>query len=67
MKPSEMCKKAGLTGLKELSELTEVGDRTLTNWHKHKPQLFKIVILGAAKWKEKMLPATVVETPERED
>ena len=67
MKPSEMCKKAGLAGLQELANLTEVGDRTLINWHKHKPQLFRIVILGAAKWKEEMLPVAALETPQQED
>jgi hypothetical protein len=57
-----MCKEAGLKGLAELVDLTGVGDTTLIGWYKRKPQLFRIVILGAVKLKEEALPATVVET-----
>ena len=47
MKPSEICKLAGLSGLGELSDLTEQSVQTLNNWHKHKTALFEIVVAGA--------------------
>ena len=47
MKPHEQCKKAGLSSLAELSEITKVSIQTLNNWSKNKPILFKVVILGA--------------------
>lgn len=47
MTPSEECKAAGLKSLAELSRLTGVQQRTLINWHRDKPQLFKVVVLGA--------------------
>jgi transcriptional regulator with XRE-family HTH domain len=67
MKPAEMCRAAGLSGLAELEELTGVGRRTLSNWHKDKPLLFKIVLIGAVQLKTETLPAEVLPTPERED
>lgn len=62
MRPYEVCKEAGLSGLAELVELTDVGDTTLIGWHKRKPQLFRIVVLGAVKFKEEVSKAPVVET-----
>ena len=52
MKPSEQCKAAGLDGLYELVKITGVSQRTLINWHKNRPKLFKIIIAGVAfsKW-----------------
>ena len=47
MTPSEQCKAAGLKSLAELSEITGQSVRTLSNWHKDKPVLFRIVLIGA--------------------
>jgi hypothetical protein len=48
MTPSQQAKAAGLTSLSQVSKLTGVSLQTLTNWHKHKPELFKIVLMGCA-------------------
>jgi hypothetical protein len=47
MTPSEQCKAAGLSGLAELVRITGESKQTLINWHRNKPQLFKVVISGA--------------------
>ncbi|WP_157575822.1 MULTISPECIES: hypothetical protein [unclassified Pseudoalteromonas] len=46
MTASQQAKKAGLSGLKEVEDKTGVSKQTLINWHKNKPQLFKVVIDG---------------------
>lgn len=46
-RPSDVCKAAGLSGLRELSELTGQSQQTLINWHRDKPELFAIVVKGA--------------------
>jgi len=46
MTPSQQAKSIGLKSLTEVSELTHVSLQTLTNWHRDKPKLFKIVLLG---------------------
>lgn len=46
--PSELAKLAGLKNLKQVSELTNVSVQTLGNWHKEKPSLFRIVLIGCA-------------------
>lgn len=45
MTAGEQAKKEGTT-LKEISDVTGVLLRTLDNWSKHKPLLFKCVIEG---------------------
>ena len=52
MKTSEKAKAAGLKNLAELSEITGQSPQTLGNWNKNKPELFAIVLLGAAKFKQ---------------
>lgn len=47
MKPSEKCKSAGLKSLAELSEISGESVQTLNNWHKNKPRLFDLVLMGA--------------------
>ena len=49
MIPSQQAREAGLKSLLEVSEITGVSIQTLSNWAKSKPDLFKIVILGAAE------------------
>jgi len=44
--PSQQAKAAGLKSLSQVMEITGVSLQTLTNWHRHKPELFKTVILG---------------------
>jgi hypothetical protein len=46
MTPSQQAKEAGLKNLLQVQKLTSVSAQTLTNWHKDKPELFKIVLLG---------------------
>lgn len=46
MTPSQQAKAAGLKSLSQVSELTGQSLQTLSNWAKHKPDLFFIVLLG---------------------
>jgi hypothetical protein len=46
MTASQQAKAAGLKSLKQVSELTGASAQTLINWHKHKPKLFAVVLLG---------------------
>ncbi len=48
MTPSEQAKSAGLESLAEVSRISGVQIRTLNNWHKHKQQLFKVLLMGCA-------------------
>jgi hypothetical protein len=43
---SDSAKSAGLKNLVEASKLTGVSTQTLNNWFNHKPELFKVVMLG---------------------
>lgn len=52
MGPSFEAKKAGMQSLAEVSRITNVSPETLTNWHKRKPELFEIVLLGCQKKRE---------------
>lgn len=56
MKTSEKAKAAGLKNLNELSQMTGKPTQTLNNWDKNEPELFDIVLKGAAfhKFMEKM-------------
>jgi hypothetical protein len=49
MTASEQAKAAGLKSLAQVSELTGVSFQTLNNWSKHKPDLFRVVLLGCAE------------------
>ena len=44
---SAYCKQQGLKSLKQVEELTGQSRQTLLNWHKYKPQLFRVVVAGA--------------------
>jgi hypothetical protein len=44
--PSEQCKSAGLKSLAEVVRATGVSERTIINWSKSRPKLFKIIIAG---------------------
>lgn len=44
--PSQQAKAAGLKNLRQVEELTGQSAQTLTNWHRDKPELFRIVLLG---------------------
>lgn len=46
MTPAQQAKAAGLKSLAKASEISGVPTRTLQDWHKSKPQLFKVVIAG---------------------
>lgn len=47
MKPSELCKDSGLSGLNELSEISGTHPNTLISWHENKRKLFDLVLAGA--------------------
>jgi len=44
--PSRQAKSVGLKSLTQVSQITGVSLNTLTNWHRDKPELFRIVLLG---------------------
>jgi hypothetical protein len=46
MTASQQAKAAGIKSLKQVSEATGASAQTLINWHKHKPKLFAVVLLG---------------------
>jgi hypothetical protein len=46
MTASQQAKSTGLKNLLQVTELTGVRAQTLINWHKNKPKLFNIVLLG---------------------
>lgn len=43
---SQQAKNAGIKSLRQVAELTGVKERTLINWHKDRPLLFKVVLDG---------------------
>ena len=43
---AKQAKAAGLKSLNEASEISGVSVRTLNDWHKNKPLLFRVVIAG---------------------
>lgn len=61
MKPSEICKSAGLKSLAELSEFSGESVQTLNNWYKAKPRRFELILKGAAL--EKMVNGIVLDQP----
>ena len=46
MTASQQAKAAGLKSLAVVVEMTGASYQTLTNWHKNKPELFRVVIAG---------------------
>jgi len=46
MTPSQQAKSVGIKSLTQVSQITGVSLNTLTNWHRDKPELFRIVLLG---------------------
>lgn len=48
MTASQTAKAAGLASLKELTEMSKQSPQTLTNWFNDKPELFDLVVKGAA-------------------
>jgi hypothetical protein len=48
MTPSQQAKAAGLKSLTQVKQITGVSLNTLINWHRDKPELFRIVLLGCA-------------------
>ncbi len=47
MTPSQTAKALGCKSLSQVSQITGVSLQTLGNWHKDKPELFKVVCIGA--------------------
>ena len=48
MTPSQQAKEAGLKNLLQVQQLTGVSAQTLTNWHREKPELFSVILLGCS-------------------
>lgn len=48
MKPSEKCKAAGLPGLAYLARRCKKSEQTLINWNRDQPELFDLLVRGAA-------------------
>jgi len=46
MTPSQTAKALGCKSLSQVTQLTGVSLQTLSNWHKDKPELFKVVCIG---------------------
>ena len=46
MTPAQQAKGMGLKSLTQVSQITGVSLNTLTNWHRDKPDLFLIVLIG---------------------
>lgn len=46
MTPAQQAKSVGLKSLTQVSEISGVSLQTLTNWHRDKPDLFRVVLLG---------------------
>ena len=44
--PSEYCTSQGLKGLVPVIKATGQSRQTLQNWHKNKPDLFRVVVKG---------------------
>lgn len=44
--PSQAAKSYGIKSLTQVSKITGQSLNTLTNWHRDKPELFRIVLLG---------------------
>ena len=53
MTPSRQAKEAGLSGLKEMSDMTGKTVRTLQNWFNDEPKLFFVAVAGCAAIKNK--------------
>lgn len=53
MTPSQQAKAAGLKSLAQVAKMAGRSDRTLTNWHRNYPELFRVVIAGCVALKEK--------------
>lgn len=49
MTASNKAKQLGLKSLAQAARLTGQSNQTLTNWHRNKPELFDIVIIGCAQ------------------
>lgn len=48
MTASQQAKAAGLKSLLQVQQLTGQSAQTLINWHRDKPELFRVVIAGCA-------------------
>jgi hypothetical protein len=47
MTPSQQCKAAGLDGLAEFVRISGESEQNLMNWHKKRPQRFRLLLAGA--------------------
>lgn len=52
MTASKQAKELGLKSLTQVSGLTGQSLQTLTNWFNHKPELFRVVLIGCIHAKD---------------
>lgn len=55
MTPAQRAKEMGLKSLTEVKSFTGVSLQTLTNWHRNKPELFDVVLIGCLTKKNAQL------------
>ena len=46
MTASQQAKEAGMKSLAQVSEITGISFQTLNNWHKKRPELYAVILLG---------------------
>ena len=47
MSPSKQAKEVGFKSLSQVQKITGMSQQCLHNWSKNKPELFRVVLLGA--------------------
>ena len=52
MSASKTAKRAGLSSLREMSQISNVSERCLYNWYNDNQQLFIIILSGCVDYKE---------------
>jgi len=53
--PANEVKYSGLSSLKEVADACNVSVQTLSNWHKSRPELFDVIVIGVASIKHNKL------------
>lgn len=55
MRVNDEARRAGLSGTREVSDMTGCSRQTLNNWAKYKPKLLRVVIEGCRALKRKIV------------
>lgn len=54
---SQLAKSLGAKSLADVSKKTGISPQTLNNWHKNRPKLFKILIIGCKNYEASICSA----------